>query len=118
LTVNPPPSILRTLPDTRDRPKIQRERLDPKNISGVYCEGNRTTTTYPIGWFGNDRPIVAVQETWTSRELRITMMTMNDDPRTGTRITEVTDLDRSEPDPALFQVPQGYKIHEQNPQPN
>jgi hypothetical protein len=118
LTVTPAPSILRTLPDTSDRPKIQRERLDPKNIAGVYCEGNRTTTTYAIGWFGNDKPIVQVQETWTSRELRITMLTVNDDPRTGTRTTEVTELDRSEPDPALFQAPPGYKIHEQNPRPN
>jgi hypothetical protein len=34
------------------------------------------------------------------------------DPRTGNVTTRVTQLDRTEPDPALFQVPADYQITE------
>lgn len=101
--------------DPKLRPSIQRESLPGKSINGIYAEGVRITQTYPIGYFGNDRPIVLVHETWTSPDLKITVLATTDDPRTGTRTTEVTNLDRSEPDPALFQVPEGYTIKEQNP---
>jgi len=111
-----PPQILRTLPDTSGRPKVQTERLDGKTIAGVYAEGRRTTTTYPVGYFGNDRPLVTTQEIWTSRELGMVLMTINDDPRTGVGTMETTDLNQSEPDPALFQPPEGYTVRDQNPQ--
>jgi hypothetical protein len=42
-------------------------------------------------------------------------MTVNDDPRTGVRTMETTELDQSEPDPALFQAPEGYTVRDQNP---
>jgi hypothetical protein len=44
--------------------------------------------------------------------------TNDDDPRTGTRITEVTNLDRGEPNPALFQVPEGYTMRDRYPGKN
>lgn len=73
----------------------------------------RTTITYPAGSFGNDRPIVAVNEKWTSPDLRIILLSINEDPRSGTQTTEVTNLDRAEGDPTLFQVPEGYTIRDQ-----
>jgi hypothetical protein len=97
------------------RPSMQRESLPPKTVNGIYAEGVRITQTYPIGYFGNDRPIVVVNETWTSPELKIIVLTSSDDPRTGTRTTEVTNIDRSEPDPALFQIPEGYTISDRSP---
>jgi hypothetical protein len=93
----------------------QREDLGGKTIAGVYAEGWRTTMTTPEGADGNDRPITTVNETWRSRELDITLLSVNDDPRTGTRTSEVTDLDRAEPDPSVFQVPEGYTVKDQNP---
>ena len=32
------------------------------------------------------------------------------DPRFGTRVTQLTNITRSEPDPALFQVPSDYTV--------
>jgi len=92
-----------------------REDLGGKTIAGVYAEGTRITMTTPEGAEGNDRPITTVNETWRSRELDITVLSVNDDPRTGTRTSEVTDLDRAEPDPSVFQVPEGYTVKDQNP---
>jgi hypothetical protein len=93
----------------------QTEKLGGKTIAGVYAEGTRITMTVPEGAEGNDRPITSVNETWRSPELDIIVLSVHEDPRTGTRTAEVTDLDRAEPDPSVFQVPEGYTIKEQNP---
>ena len=93
----------------------QREELGGKTIAGVYAEGTRITMTIPEGAEGNDRPITTVNETWRSPELDITVLSVNEDPRTGTRTSEVTDLDRAEPNPSAFQVPEGYTVKDQNP---
>jgi hypothetical protein len=95
--------------------KRQREQLGGKTIAGVYAEGTRFTTTIPEGAEGNDRPMTIVSETWRSPELKITLLSVNDDPRSGKRTTEVTDLDRAEPDPSIFQVPEGYTVKDQSP---
>jgi hypothetical protein len=99
-------------------PDRKTEKLGGKNIAGVYAEGTRITVTYPAGFFGNDKPIMNIHETWLSSDLKLVVLNIDDDPRTGTRITEVTDLDRGEPNPALFQVPEGYTIRDQNPGSN
>jgi hypothetical protein len=115
VTPSAPPPILRTLPDTSMNAKMQQEKLGAKTIAGVYAEGTRTTTTFPVGYFGNDRPLVVVMERWMSPDLRTEVMIKADDPRTGVRTVELTDIDRGEPDPGLFQVPVGYTVREQNP---
>jgi hypothetical protein len=93
--------------------KVEREQLGGKTIAGVYAEGTRITRTIPEGAEGNDRPMIRVDEAWRSPELRITLFSVNSDPRTGTRTTEVTELDRAEPDPAVFQAPEGYTVKDQ-----
>lgn len=104
--------------DPNLRPARQSEKLGGKTIAGVYAEGTKLTITYPIGYFGNDRPIANVRETWMSPELKIVVYTTDDDPRTGSHTTELTDLIRGEPDPALFQIPEGYTIKDQYPNQN
>jgi hypothetical protein len=54
-------------------------------------------------------------ETWVSEELMLAVMQIDDDPRTGVRTMELTDIERGEPDPALFQVPEGYTVKDQYP---
>lgn len=104
--------------DPNLRPSRQTEKLGSKTIAGVYAEGTRVTTTYPVGSLGNDRPIVTVRETWTSPDLRLVVLSTDEDPRTGKQTTEVINLDHGEPDPALFQVPEGYTIRDQTPGSN
>jgi hypothetical protein len=99
-------------------PERKTEKLGSKNLAGVYAEGTRITITYPVGFFGNDKPIITIHETWMSSDLKLVVLNIDDDPRTGTHITEVTNLDRGEPNPALFQIPEGYTIRDQNPGSN
>ena len=104
--------------DRNLRPERKTEKLGGKTIAGVYAEGTRLTITYPVGFFGNDKPIIIFHETWMSSDLKLVVLSVDDDPRTGTRITEATNLDRGEPNPALFQVPEGYTIRDQYPGTN
>jgi hypothetical protein len=104
--------------DPNLRPARQSEKLGGKTIAGIYVEGTKITITYPIGFFGNDRPIVNVRETWTSPDLKLIVLSTDEDPRNGSRTTELTDLIRGEPDPALFQVPEGYTVKDQYPGQN
>ncbi len=80
-------------------------------IEGVMCEGRRTTTTWPVGSsLGNDRPISAVAETWTSPELHLIILSKRTDPRTGERTQRLINLSRVEPSPDLFQPTPDYTV--------
>jgi hypothetical protein len=49
-----------------------------------------------------------------SQTLGIELRYITDDPRTGKQTTEVTDIQQTAPDPALFQPPEGYQVKESN----
>jgi hypothetical protein len=88
------------------------EHLGTQTIEGVSAEGTRTTVTIPEGQIGNELPIVTVSERWYSPELQVTVMSTRSDPRTGTTTYKLTNINRSEPSPAMFQVPADYTIHD------
>ncbi len=89
------------------------ESLGVQEISGVQAEGKRVTETIPAGKIGNDRDINIVNETWYSPELQITVMSKYSDPRSGDVVYTLTNVNRAEPDPTLFQVPADYKVREE-----
>jgi hypothetical protein len=99
-------NIIRTQPD------VQREELGTKNIAGVNATGVRTTRTIPAGREGNDQPIVTTDEVWRSKAYGLILMSLRNDPRTGTNTREVTEFAPGEPDAALFHAPEGYTVHD------
>jgi hypothetical protein len=99
----------------KDHPTPDHEELQPETIAGVYATGSRFTLIIPAGREGNDRDIHVVSDTWTAPDLKIQMRSTTDDPRTGKLTMEVTELERNEPDPALFQIPPDYKVTERQP---
>ncbi len=92
--------------------RIQRvvEPLGTQSMEGVSVVGRRDTTTIPVGMQGNDRPMISTTETWTSEDLKVTVLRKNSDPRNGETITRLTNITVGEPDPALFQPPPDYTI--------
>jgi hypothetical protein len=90
------------------------ESLPPQTIAGWYTEGVRYTRTIPAGYAGNDHDLVTTTESWNSPDLGIVLRTVSDDPRSGKSTTDTTDIQRTAPDPSLFQPPQGYQLKEQN----
>jgi hypothetical protein len=97
-----------------DRPQSSTESLGSQTIEGVFVEGNRTTTTFPVGFMGNDRPLVQVRESWISPDLKLPILSKNSDPRMGESTMRLQNINRSEPDPALFGIPAGYQIVDEN----
>ena len=101
--------------DQQLRPQFSTESLGTQIIEGVMAEGSRTTVVYPVGFMGNDRPITTTSETWTSPELKRTVVSKNSDPRSGELTIRLTNISRAEPDPSLFQVPSDYDLIDPQP---
>jgi hypothetical protein len=95
---------------TTPRPGFRRETLPPQEINGVYAEGTRTTHTFRLEGEISNRVIEVTNELWISPDLRIIVRHFHDDPRSGETITDVSDVVRGDPDPSLFQPPEGYEV--------
>jgi hypothetical protein len=91
--------------------------LGTQTINGVAAQGTRTTRTIPAGQIGNERPIVIVTERWYSPDLQTYVMTKSRDPLMGDTVFQLTNIQRQEPEPSLFQVPSGYTV-KQRPRPS
>jgi hypothetical protein len=92
------------------RPDFRNEILTPQEINGVHADGQRTTRTIHLEGEISNRVIEVTNELWISPDLRIIVRLIHDDPRTGKEVTEVTEAVRGDPEPALFQVPEGYAV--------
>jgi TonB family protein len=90
--------------------RARAESLGKQTVEGVEAEGTRTTVTIQAGEIGNALPIDIVNERWYSSELQTVIMTKQSDPRFGETVYRLANIDRSEPDKSLFQVPADYTI--------
>jgi hypothetical protein len=90
--------------------KVQTDDLGSQTMEGVLVTGTRTTHTIPAGQIGNDKAISIVTEVWTSSELKTVVYSKRSDPRMGEQTFQLTNIVRSEPDPALFTVPSDFKL--------
>jgi hypothetical protein len=86
------------------------EDLGVQSQNGVLTTGTRNTLTIPQGQIGNNRDIHVVNERWFSEDLQMLVKTVNSDPRFGENTYQLTNVSRTEPDPALFQIPPDYTI--------
>ena len=102
-------------PPRPSRPNSSYEDLGTREMEGLVAEGTRDLNTIPAGSQGNDRAITVVHETWCSTELWVNISTSVSDPRAGEFTTHLTNIERSEPDPALFQVPPDYTVTDLRP---
>lgn len=97
------------------RPDFRNEILTPQEINGVYAVGSHWVRSIRLEGEISNRVIEVTNELWISPELRIIMRHIHDDPRTGKEDTEVTEVVRGDPDPALFQAPEGYAVVDHRP---
>jgi len=108
----PPQMFIQKRLAAEDPSEVSTENLGTQTIEGVQATGRRTTQTIPVGKIGNDRPIVITTEVWTSPELKTTILSKRNDPRTGEQTFKLTNIQRGEPDPSLFTVPSDFKLTE------
>jgi hypothetical protein len=91
-------------------PDIKTESLGAKTIDSIPVTGTRTTTTIPAGAIGNDKDLVITRESWYSADLKLVIQSTQTDPRFGESSYTLTNIQRREPDPSMFQVPAGYTV--------
>jgi hypothetical protein len=95
------------------RPRTEVENLGTQRLEGLLAIGTRSTKTIPAGMEGNDRVLTVAREIWRSQDMRVRLLEKRSDPRTGDTETRLTNLEKSEPDAALFQVPADDTIKDQ-----
>jgi hypothetical protein len=96
---------------------VETDRLALQTINGVNAFGTRTTRTFAAGTAENGQNLVVTvtNEVWLSPDLAIIVRHINDDGRTGRSETDVTDVERVDPDPSLFTAPEGYQVRDMRP---
>jgi hypothetical protein len=99
-----------SLNESSSQPAIKQEALGKNVTEGVEVAVRQVTMTTPEGLDGNDQPLVRVCENQYSEELKLTILSKCSDPRAGDSATHLENLERTEPDPALFQVPADYTV--------
>jgi hypothetical protein len=102
-----PPTIRFAAPDGNAPPNefTKQEDLGIHEIAGVPAHGMRQTQTITDE---TGKEVVITDEYWYSQDLRINLMIKHSDPRRGATTMTVVQVRRTEPDPALFEVPEGY----------
>ncbi|MFZ2086799.1 MAG: hypothetical protein WAU92_20090 [Candidatus Sulfotelmatobacter sp.] len=87
------------------------ESLPAKTINGIYAVGTRTTQLIPSDG-GRGPDVVDVEEKRVSPDLKIIVLAKHTsaNPSSDETITEIRELERSEPDAALFEIPTDYKV--------
>jgi hypothetical protein len=103
-----PPSIRFAAPDG-DAPRSEftkQEDLGIREIAGVPAHGMRQTQTLPDE--NGAKEVVVTDEYWYSQDLRVNVMIKHSDPRKEISTLTVDQVTRAEPDPAFFEIPEGY----------
>ena len=88
--------------------RVVTENLGQKEIHGLTAYGIGATRT-PL----ENSPYAlpeTTSELWKSRELDLKLLEIIRGPKYGLKRVELTDLQRGDPDPALFEPPQGYTV--------
>jgi hypothetical protein len=86
------------------------ESLGTQFMEGVAVEGTRTTLTIRAGQIGNELPIEIVSERWFSPDLKVLVMSRQSDPRFGETTYRLTNINRAEPSPELFEIPADFTL--------
>jgi hypothetical protein len=93
-------------PGRNAAPQMTVEHLGTQVIDGVPVEGTRMSRTLPPR---DGLPSTFTIETWDSVELKVNMLTKSSNGYTS----KLVNLNRVEPDPALFRLPAGYTVIDQ-----
>ncbi len=84
--------------------------LGKRTIEGLECIGTRNTVTIPVGQIGNERPVVAMTETWYSPAIEAVVSSTTSDPRFGEIKYSLHNVVLTEQALPLFEPPAGYKV--------
>jgi hypothetical protein len=87
--------------------------LGTRSIEGIETNGTRETTNYNAGVLGSDQPFSAHREFWQAPQLGVNLYSEVVDPGVGKQVFTLTDINLAEPDPKLFELPEGFVVEDQ-----
>lgn len=94
-------------------PNVPVGDLGDQIIEGVAAHGKRITLKPLLGGAGDAPADVTIQEIWCSDELAAIVLKTTESTRTGDKSSvAMQKIERTEPDPALFEIPEGYAVTE------
>lgn len=89
---------------------LTREDMGRSTIDGLEVIDTQEKRTYIAGAFGNNRDVVVSKRYWYSPQLQVNLAVNRHDPRTADQDLQLTELSVSEPDPAWFVIPDGFRV--------
>jgi hypothetical protein len=98
--------------------KPQSKDLGTKIINGIECRGTLEAYTMPVSGNGEDKPVTITDEFWYSTDLHMNILIHHTVSSGGGKTVTVLHIKREPPDPALFEVPEGYEIVDVTPPPS
>ena len=110
------PSFLKPAPDGLLDPSahfVTRKSLGSDIIDGFNVIGTRETVEIRGGW-PEEKWQVSTREFWYSPDLGVNLSAKSN-PIAGEMTIRIVDLSRSDPDPALFQIPSGFVVEALHP---
>lgn len=110
----PVPAINGTPPPSPAGYTSASESLGTQVMFGVVLTGRKTTSTTPAGSpMGNDQPLTTISENWTDPRTNVLVFRKSTSPNGDSTMT-MQNYSNTEPDPALFQIPAGYQVADEN----
>jgi hypothetical protein len=98
-------------------PGVTVEDLGTSTVNNIDVRGTRRSVVIPAANNSTGAAITVVDEYWYSEDLHLDILLLHNDPRTGEQKIALINLQRAEPPPAFFEVPEGYKIVDMTPPP-
>jgi hypothetical protein len=111
----PPNTTPETLVVPRNAQNAATQDLGTETVAGLPLHGTRKTRTVPADQSGTGHEVTITDEYWYSEELKVYLVVKHNDPRTGEQMVGLTEVSRQEPDPAMFKIPDGYKVVDETP---
>ena len=90
------------------KPAPQAVSIGERRIDGLKVTGSRLEFTISAGEVGNEQPITVRTDQWFSPDLGVVVSSTHNDPMIGETTYRLEQINRAEPDAALFAVPSDY----------
>jgi hypothetical protein len=89
---------------------VKTEELGTNVVEGLIAQGRRTTITKDPGIENGNELAEFVVEKWDSVDLQVEVLYKTDAVHSTDSMRKLTNVNRAEPDAALFHLPPGYTI--------
>ena len=90
------------------KPAPQPVSIGERRIEGLKVTGSRLEFTIQPGEMGNEQALTVRTEQWFSPDLGVVVASTHNDPMLGEQTYRLEQINRAEPDPALFSIPADY----------